>query len=566
MADILASINTRTTPQSDKARSDQVKNSTGGFVFEIGDEARFHRFLTLGTDGNTYYTSAAELTRQNAEVVFRMAATAPDKMIADILTVSEAGRAPKNKQAIFALAVAASAEDPDTRRKALAVMHRVCRTGTMLFQFNKYCEQFRGRGPSLNRAVGNWYLLKPVDKLAYQVTKYRSREDWSHRDLLRLVKGYAGKTGQIGDSRNALLGWVARGVTPEGGHEALAIVHDYLEAKEMATQDQGDPALPRVAQRKWVEIINRGHGMTWEMLPDAALKVPAVWEALLAQGIPQTALMRQLPRLTNVFGGPGSWTAEVAAQLINTEKLVKGRVHPINVLIAQRTYQSGHSLRGKQSWTPIPPLVDALDAAFYGAFGAVEPMGKRTLLALDVSGSMGNTISDLPITCREVTAALSLVTLRTEKPGSVEIIGFTGSYGGYGYQAGRYGPSPLRGPVDVLDISPRRRLDDVTNYMARLPFGSTDCALPMIWAAANKRDFDAIVVLTDNETWAGRMHPFQALKNYRNEVGHDVKEVVVGMTATNFSIADPTDPSSLDVAGFDAAVPNLISDFVADRL
>jgi len=165
------------------------------------------------------------------------------------------------------------------------------------------------------------------------------------------------------------------------------------------------------------------------------------------------------------------------------------------------------------------------------------------LLALDVSGSMGNMISDLPITCREVTAALSLVTLRTEKPGSVEVIGFTGDYGGFRYR----GRSPLRGPVDVLDISPRRRLDDVTAYMANLPFGSTDCALPMIWAAANKRDFDAIVVMTDNETWAGRMHPFQALKNYRNEVGHDVKEVVVGMTATNFSIADPTDPSSLDV-------------------
>jgi 60 kDa SS-A/Ro ribonucleoprotein len=36
---------------------------------------------------------------------------------------------------------------------------------------------------------------------------------------------------------------------------------------------------------------------------------------------------------------------------------------------------------------------------------------------------------------------------------------------------------------------------------------------------------------------------------------------VVGMTATNFSIADPNDPGSLDVAGFDSAVPQLITDF-----
>ena len=110
------------------------------------------------------------------------------------------------------------------------------------------------------------------------------------------------------------------------------------------------------------------------------------------------------------------------------------------------------------------------------------------------------------------------------------------------------------------------RLDDVTKYVAELPFGATDCSLPMLWAAANKRDFDGIVVLTDNETWAGQMHPYQALTQYRQGVGHDVKEVVVGMTATNFSIADPKDPSALDVAGFDSAVPNLISDFIAERL
>jgi 60 kDa SS-A/Ro ribonucleoprotein len=558
MADILASITTRSTPQGRKAREDQVKNTAGGYVFQIGDESRLHRFLTLGTDGPTYYTSASELTRQNAEVVFRMAQHKHDELVAEILAVSEAGRAPKNKQAIFALAIAASTEDPEKNAKALAVMHRVCRTGTMLFQFNKYCEQFRGRGPALNRAIGNWYKLKDASKLAYQVTKYRAREDWSHRDLLRLVKGYAGKTGEIGPDRDALLGWVARGVLPFGQDEVypcMAIVQDYLQAKD-ATK-----------AAEWVQIIGRGNGITWEMLPDEALKEPAVWEALMAQGIPQTALMRQLPRLTNVFGGPGNWVTDVAIQLGDAAKLKAARVHPINVLIAARTYASGHGFRGKSTWTPIRQLVDALDGAFYAAFGAVEPTNKRLLLALDVSGSMTSQIGDLSITCREASAALALVTLATEAPGTTEVVGFTGGYGG-GYS--RYGRTrlvaPMRGPIDRLDISARRRLDDVITYIDALPFGSTDCSLPMIWAQRQGLDFDGIVVLTDNETWAGAIHPFQALKSYRQHVGHDVKEVVVGMTATNFSIADPTDPSSLDVAGFDSAVPNLISDFVADRL
>lgn len=33
------------------------------------------------------------------------------------------------------------------------------------------------------------------------------------------------------------------------------------------------------------------------------------------------------------------------------------------------------------------------------------------------------------------------------------------------------------------------------------------------------------------------------------------------LTATDFSIADPDDPGMLDIAGFDVAVPNLITEF-----
>lgn len=548
MADILTSINTRKTPQSAKAREDQVKNSAGGYVFEIGDEARLHRFLTLGTDQNSYYTSAGELTRQNAEVVFRMAEHKHDELVAEILAVSEAGRAPKNKQAIFALAIAASTADPVKNAKALAVMHKVCRTGTMLFEFNKYVEQFRGRGRTLNRAVANWYLKKDVDKVAYQVTKYRQRDGMSHRDLLRLVK--PGQYGPKSPERNALFDFIIHGSLPEmyepGG---LAIVEDFLTAQAATTAKQ------------WIEVINRGHGLSWEMLPDAARKEPAVWEAMIDRGMPQTALMRQLPTLTRVFGGPGNWVTKVATQIQDKEKLVKGRVHPIQVLMAQATYASGHGFRGQSSWDPIPALVDALDAGFYNSYGAVEPSGKRILLALDVSGSMGFQIGDTNLTCRGASSALALVTLNAELPGSTEVVGFTSGkrYGGYGGYNGV-------DPISRLDITPRRRLDDVVAYTNGLDFGGTDCALPALWAHKQNLDFDAIVILTDNESWAGSVHPFQAMKSYREKVGHDVKLVAVGMTATNYSVADPKDASSLNVSGFDGAVPNLISDFIAGRL
>ena len=51
MANALKKVNTKNTPVSESAKAGQVKNSTGGFVFEITPKSRVERFLILGTDG-----------------------------------------------------------------------------------------------------------------------------------------------------------------------------------------------------------------------------------------------------------------------------------------------------------------------------------------------------------------------------------------------------------------------------------------------------------------------------------------------------------------------------------
>jgi 60 kDa SS-A/Ro ribonucleoprotein len=94
-----------------------------------------------------------------------------------------------------------------------------------------------------------------------------------------------------------------------------------------------------------------------------------------------------------------------------------------------------------------------------------------------------------------------------------------------------------------------------------LPFGGTDCALPMVEAEKNRWPVDVFVVYTDSETWAGSIHPSQALRRYRERMGIAAKLVVVAMASNGFSIADPEDAGMLDVVGFDAAAPQLIADF-----
>jgi 60 kDa SS-A/Ro ribonucleoprotein len=112
-----------------------------------------------------------------------------------------------------------------------------------------------------------------------------------------------------------------------------------------------------------------------------------------------------------------------------------------------------------------------------------------------------------------------------------------------------------------LAISPRQRLDDVVKTVSDLRFGGTDCALPMLWAIKQKAEVDTFVVYTDSDTWAGAIHPVQALQKYRRQTGLPAKLIVVGMVSDGFSIADPDDAGMLDVVGFDTATPNLIADF-----
>lgn len=557
-SDPLRALSTRATPQRERADERQVRNSAGGYTFALDDLQRLRRFLVLGVCGGTYYVSERQHSQENLDALLAALKNLGTEFVAEVVRISGAGRAPRNDEALFALALAMAHGDLETRRRAAIELNAVARTGTHVMQFNNYVTQFRGRGRILDRAIENWYLNQDVKRLAYQVVKYRQREGWTHRDLLRLAKPKAREDDLI---RRALFDWVCH----RSNASQVGMVHD-----ELAIIEGFERAQHATNAATWVKVIHE-YRLPWEALPTQALNQARVWEALLDVGVPARALLRQLPRLTNLGLLPnlGGRTREICAQLTSAEYLVKARLHPITVLVAQRTYARGHSEDGQNRWTPSRTVVDALDAAFYASFGAVEPTGKNVMLALDVSGSMTwANVSGLPITPRDASAALALVTAATER--SHEIVGFHSSRDRT--TTSRIGPtgSPRRVSsvtgIEPLAISPRQRLDDVLRYVDTLYAGGTDCALPMLYALENKLEVDAFVIYTDNETWHGSVHPHQALARYRQVTGIDAALCVVGMTSTQFTVADPADARSLDVAGFDANTPQLLGEFIAGNV
>ena len=332
--------------------SDQVPNSAGGFAWAVDDWTRLRRFLILGSEGGSYYASEWTLTRENAQAVERCLAEDGPRTVAEIVRVSDEGRAPKNDPAIFALAMAAGLGDEPTRKAALEALPQVARTGTHLFQFATFVEGFRGWGRSLRRAVGRWYAARPVEALAYQAVKYRQREGVTHRDVLRLAhpaeRVSAGNpTLEVSSGHARLFEWIVRGGETDG---LPRVVEGFVRAQAAATPAEA-------------AVLVREYGLPREALPSEHLTSAEVWEALL-DGMPMTAMIRNLASMTRVgVLAPGSHgTAKVVSQLGDGERIRRARVHPSRCwqrcartrpAVALGAGASG--ARCARSWTPSTP-------------------------------------------------------------------------------------------------------------------------------------------------------------------------------------------------------------------
>jgi len=520
-----------------------VENSAGGFVYELDKWDRLNRFLILGSDSPTYYASAKTLSVENAKCVLECAKEDGIRLVKTIVDISHSGRAIKNTPALFALALASSVEDVNTKREALRNLSKVARTGTHLFEFANFVDGLRGWGYGLRNAFSHWYNDMDADRLALQVVKYpqrvteegNSKSSWSHDDLLR-------KSHPKGDkNHNMIYDFVTKeGKLPKKVPVELKILQGATEVKAASSA-------------KEVAAIVEKYELPHELVPKEYANSPEVWEALIPN-MPITATLRTLNRMTSygVLKPLSSNLKTIVDRLLNVEQIKNGRVHPISVLSALKTYAQGRGMKGSLTWTPIARINDALNEMLYLAFDQVEPTGKNLLLGIDISGSMDSgTIGGLNgVTPREAAAVMAMVTARSEP--NHYAIGFTASGGSY--YGGNYGVTPL-------DISPRDRLDVVVQKMQRMPMGRTDCALAVMHAYTNKLDVDGFVVYTDNETYAGSIKPQEALNKFRKERNPQAKLVAVGMTATEFTIADPNDAGSLSVVGFDTSAPAVISDF-----
>jgi 60 kDa SS-A/Ro ribonucleoprotein len=527
MKHLLKALNPNVQPQTERIRADQTRNNAGGFVWTVSDETRFLRFLILGTEGGTYYATEAKQTKLESEFVKDFATINGVRAVQIIRDVARDNRAPKVDPSLLALAAVAKLGNLEARKLAWDALPEVARTGTHLLHFLEFVQLFGGWGRLTRGGVAKLYNDMPLEKLALWAVKYKARDGWTQADALRLAHP---KTADV--NRNAVFKFIVDGVFEgEVTDAALGMIRGHLLALN-ASSDADAAALMRE------------YRLPMEAIP-THLRGERVYRAALeTNGLTWT--LRNLGNLGRIgLLKPGKWDVieTVVSKVTDAGAIKRGRVHPIDALKAMLVYGGGRGVKGSGEWVVVPQVKDALEKAFYTAFGAVQPTGKRFVLGLDISGSMTmGAIAGVPgLTPNLGSTAMAMVTLRSEA--KAHVMGFGDKFRDLGIRAN-----------DTLEAALKRTQNQ--------SFGATDCAVPMTWALENRVQADAFVIYTDNETWHGKVHPAKALDQYRQKMGIAARLIVVGMTATKFTIADPKDAGMLDVVGFDSSAPALISSFV----
>lgn len=552
MRDPLAQIITTATPQTTPIPGRaQVPNAAGGYAFDKDLWTKVEDFLILGTTGGTYYVGADTLTETNVDVLHKALAVDGPRLVSLITDISAARppRAPKPRPALFALALAAAHGDAATRQAVKVAFPKVVRTTDHLATFFGYWKNLGGKanarggtspvvGRAMRTTLSSFFTADDLHSVAFRAVKARQRstptgESMALRDVVRLAHP-AGPT----DAHRALIGWLAGRVSDDDARALVPDVDDFLTAQAVTSPAE---AIRVVLDRR----------VPWEFLPSAVLSDAGVWNELAAT-IGMTALLRNLARMTRIgsLAPFAAATDRVVTRLTDAEAIARARIHPMDVYLALKTYASGRSQpEGRKpgtTWQPVGAIVDALEQAYENSFRTVEPTGKRLLIGVDSSGSMSSRHAQVVVggsplgTPYEVACTLAVMLTRIEH-GNVAVI-------------------DVDTAVHSSNVTARSSLREIAQWQPS--GGGTDLSLPFTWAHRQRLTVDGFLVLTDNETWAGRQHPVQALEAYRRSGNPAVRVVVVSMTAAGYSIADPRDEGVLNVAGLDASLPTLINGFV----
>lgn len=507
-----------------------ILSHEGGTVYELSPMERFKRFCLFGSTQDYYVTKDAQFDAA-IETINTVLTEQPVDALRLMRDIAKEHRAVKIEPVLFAYALALSHDDPRVRQWAYPYLPDIVGHGTALFHLFSYVTQRRKiSGGGIRKAFARWYQGKTADQLAYQAVKYKQRDGISHNNILRLVHPVTWQPG-TGQVMEYMMG---RGAV----EDAPLILH-----AERLLQTTHDKPAPHVVEAA-AALVSAAR-LPREAIPTQLLNEPLIWEALL-QDMPVEAMIRNLGKMGSIGLLHSEAVNDVIARLRDEGTIVRSKIHPMKLYLAQRQYAQGRGSKGSLTWTPNVKVIDALDDAFYTAFKSLPEIPGKVLLAIDLSSSMiGSSVFGMEEMRRHEAAAVQAMCFMRQCPEGMAL-GFTEQ------------------PIS-LPLSPRQRLIDVYNMIAQKAGGGTDIGVPYAWAGKQREHVDAFVTVTDEASggYGSRGgQAVEALRAYRTMLNQNARAVSISVATYHYAHLPTNDRRNFVVAGFDPTVPDLVAQFL----
>ncbi len=437
---------------------------------------------------------------------------------------------------ITALVVLSAADSADAKELFRRIFPRVILTPGDLQDAIALCRRsaLRGMGKAVTRAANRW--LAGISQ--YHIIKYGSEsQQISVRDLYRMTRP------KLTGEANAIARYVVKGeVAPE-----LTQIAGYEEFKRTAralAAGQGAGGSPlseeeRTAAEARVLALIGEHRLPWEVVAGQVIPSRAVWERLLYD-LPYMALLRNLNNLVK-YGVTDSAEAleYLTRTLADPQRVASGRQLPFRYFAALKALKAegaiGRALR------------KALTAALELSFVNMPELGRRVLVANDISGSMSARPSPRSeMTMAEIAGIFAAAVYKKAESG--EIVSFD-------TQA-----HPRDAPKDLPLATIAERISGHG--------GGTSLSAPLEYAFRNReRRFESAVFLTDSESWYDHLTRnrgvLDEIRAYRQRVSPGLKCFFVQLLPYKHAVVPESEPGCTYIYGWSGAVLGYIASVVS---
>ena len=413
-----------------------TQNEAGGPAYSLTSEQALAQFAATGCLNSTFYAT----DQQQLQAVLDLANACEPRFVAQTAVFARERGFMKDMPALLCAILA-------VRDGALlsAVFARVVDNGKMLRNFVQVVRSGQ---------VGRKSLGTLPRRLVRQWLAARTEQ--------QLFDASLGNSPSLAD--------VIRMVHPKPCTPARDNLYRYLLGKPFAI----DLLPPEVAQfESWKLGLAALPDISFQFL--AALQLDETQWRTIAQRASWTTLRMNL----NTFLRHGVFacaetTAVLAERLADPARIVRAKAFP---------YQIMTTLLNLQAEAPAC-IRTALESALETA--TVPPLPGRTVVAVDVSGSMGSPVtgsrkgSTTTVTCRDVAALFAAAILRQNRSAMV---------------------IPFHDRVCDVALDPQASILATSQRLRELPSGGTNCSAVLAHLNRRGERADTVIYLSDNESW-----------------------------------------------------------------